>query len=159
MPSNASPLRVSSASFANGQPIPQRLSCDGANLSPDLTWSGAPSGTRSYAIVMDDTDTPSDFTHWLVYDLPADTHHLQEGAASASKRLEGASEGLNNFGRAGYGGPCPPGGSAHHYVFRVYALDTDPALPAEEDRQQLEAAIGKHVLAQGILTGTYQRGG
>jgi Raf kinase inhibitor-like YbhB/YbcL family protein len=152
-------LRLSSSSFADGQPMPQRLTCDGANLSPNLSWSAAPAGTRSYAIVMEDSDTPFRFTHWLAYGISADTHQLAEGASSTASRLAHASEGLNNFGHIGYGGPCPPGGSTHHYVFRVYALDADPALAAGQDRKQLESAIKPHVLAQGTLTGLYQRAG
>lgn len=152
-------LKVSSASFMDGSVMPTRLTCDGPNLSPDLHWSTPPAGTKSYVIVMDDSDAPFGFTHWLAYDLPRDAQGLPEGASTSAKRLDHAAEGRNSFGNIGYGGPCPPTGKPHHYVFKVYALDADPALPAGQDESQLVAAIKTHVLAKGTLTGLYGRNG
>ncbi|WP_338015520.1 YbhB/YbcL family Raf kinase inhibitor-like protein [Dyella acidiphila] len=149
-------LQVSSHSFADGQRMPQRLSCDGPDVSPALQWTTI-AGAKSYAIVVDDPDAPQPFTHWLAYNIPADIHALPEAAAGAGKRLARAAEGSNGFGHAGYGGPCPPPGAPHHYVFRVYALDIDPALPSGQDEQRLDAAMQGHVLAQGQLTGLYGR--
>jgi Raf kinase inhibitor-like YbhB/YbcL family protein len=152
-------LHVSSSSFADGQSMPARLTCDGANASPELQWSAAPARTKSYVIVMNDTDTPSGFVHWLAYNIPAGTHEEHEGASTPSTRLIQAREGNNNFGHAGYGGPCPPPGSPHHYVLRVFALDVDPALAAGQDKEDVLAAIKGHVLARGQLTGLYARTG
>lgn len=153
------PLHITSSSFADGGRMPARLTCDGANVSPQLHFSTPPAGTRSFAIVVDDPDAPAAFAHWLAYGIPADVRELPEGASSASQRLERAAEGINSFGRMGYGGPCPPVGAAHHYLFRVYALDTMPALPSGASAQQVDAALQGHVLAEGRITGLYARGG
>lgn len=152
-------LQVSSSSFADGQTMPSRLTCDGTNLSPDLRWRAVPARTQSYAIVMDDPDAPSSFTHWLAYNIPVNSHELPEGAATPSKRLEQAAEGVNGFGKPGYGGPCPPGHSPHHYVFRVYALDVNPNLAAGLEPPQVLAAIKDHILAEGQIIGLYGRSG
>lgn len=152
-------LRVTSSSFADGGTIPPAFTCDGSNQSPDLRIASLPPGTRSLAIVVDDPDAPAAFTHWLAYDLPADTHALPAGASTPSVRLAHAMEGMNSFGHLGYGGPCPPQGSAHHYVFRVYALDANLALPAGASTDQVNGAMHGHVLAQGQITGLYARSG
>lgn len=153
------PLRVTSNSFADGGKMPARLTCDGTDLSPELHFSTPPAGTRSFAIVVEDPDAPTAFVHWLAYGVPADTRELPEGTSTASKRLEHSAEGINSFGRMGYGGPCPPEGAAHHYLFHIYALDTMPALPSGASAQQVNAAIQGHVLAEGRITGLYARGG
>lgn len=147
-------ITVSSSSFKNGGAIPVRLTCDGANVSPDIQWSAPPAGTKSIAIVMDDSDTPLFFTHWLAYDIPANTHDIPEGASTPSTRLGHAAEGANNFGNIGYGGPCPPSGT-HHYNFRVYALDVDLSLPSGQSKDQLADAVKGHVLAEGSITGVF----
>lgn len=158
MPAPAS-LQVSSSSFASGQSMPSKLTCDGSNLSPDIRWSTAPARTQSYAIVVDDPDAPPGFTHWLAYNIPATIHDLPEGASTPVKRLEQAAEGSNGFGHPGYGGPCPPGTTPHHYVFHVYALDMNPKLAAGLEQPQVMAAIKGHVLAEGRIVGLYGRGG
>lgn len=150
-------LPISSASFTDGGTIPAKLSCDGADLSPDIRLPTPPSGTRSFAIVVEDPDAPVAFAHWLAYGISADTRELQEGASTPSQRLEHAAEGVNGFGRIGYGGPCPPSGSTHHYVFHIYALDTVPALPSGASAEQVSTAIQGHVLAEGRITGLYTR--
>jgi Raf kinase inhibitor-like YbhB/YbcL family protein len=157
--STAAALHVSSSSFADGQGMPQKLTCDGASVSPDLQWSAGPAGTKSYVIVTTDPDAPISFTHWLAYNIPAQTHGLPEGASTPSKRLEQASEGTNGFGNTGYGGPCPPGDKVHHYVFRVYALDVNPGLATGQGKEQVAAAMQGHVLARGQITGVYGRQG
>jgi Raf kinase inhibitor-like YbhB/YbcL family protein len=151
------PLHVASASFKDGDTIPQKLTCDGLNISPDLQWPSPPSGTKSFVIVMDDPDAPLGFTHWIAYNIPADTRDVAEGASAANRRFDHAAEGINSFGNIGYGGPCPPSGSPHHYVFHVYALDVNPALPPGQTRDQLAAAVRGHVLAEGRITGLYGR--
>ena len=150
-------LSISSASFTDGGTIPAKLSCDGANLSPDIRLPTPPTGTRSFALVVMDPDAPAPFTHWLAYGIPADTRELPEGASTSSQRLQHAAEGINSFGRIGYGGPCPPSGTTHHYVFHIYALDNVPALPSGATAQQVNAALQGHVLAEGRLTGLYTR--
>ena len=150
-------LRVRSASFSDGGSIPRDFTCDGANLSPQLEWQSAPAGTKSLAIVMDDPDAPIDFTHWLVYNIPPGVRELAEGASQQGAMPHGSAEGMNNFGRSGYGGPCPPYGNSHHYVFRVYALDRVLDLSAGATRKQVDAAMRGHVVAQGQIIRIYQR--
>lgn len=147
-------MTVASSSFKNGGAIPARFSCDGANVSPDIQWSTPPAGTKSIAIVVDDSDTPLLFTHWLAYDIPASTHDIPEGASTPSTRLAHAVEGTNNFGDVGYGGPCPPSGT-HHYNFRIYALDVDLTLPPGQNKDQLADAVQGHILAKGLITGVF----
>jgi Raf kinase inhibitor-like YbhB/YbcL family protein len=148
------PITVTSSSFTNGNAIPARFTCDGANVSPDIQWSALPAGTKSIAIVADDSDTPLLFTHWLAYDIPASTHDIPEGASTPSTRLDHAEEGSNGFGNIGYGGPCPPSGT-HHYNFRVYALDVGLTLPSGQSKEQLASAVKGHVLAEGMITGLF----
>jgi Raf kinase inhibitor-like YbhB/YbcL family protein len=152
-------MNFSSTSFSNHAAIPSRYTCDGANTSPELDWSGAPDATKSFAIIMHDPDAPVDFTHWLAFNIPSSVHQLAEGASNDGAMPAGSAEGMNGFGRTGYGGPCPPHGKAHHYVLQLYALNADPGLPAGASREQLEAAMRSHIVASGRLTGTYQRGG
>lgn len=145
-------LHVSSSAFSEGQPIPEKYSCDGRNLSPPLKWNGAPEKTKSLAIIVDDPDAPSGtFTHWVLYDLPAKTSELKEGSSGAGK------EGVNSFKKKGYGGPCPPPNGAHRYVFHVYALDIDSLGKAGLSKQDVSAAMKGHVLAEGQLIGKYKR--
>lgn len=151
------PLALTSGSFKDGDTMPQKLTCDGLNISPDLQWPSAPSDTKSFAIVMDDPDAPLGFTHWIAYNIPPDTRDVAEGASTHNKRFDHAAEGVNSFGDIGYGGPCPPSGPPHHYVFHVYALDVNPALPPGQARDQLAAAVRGHVLAEGRITGLYGR--
>jgi hypothetical protein len=137
--------------------IPRRHTCDGANLSPHLQWQSSPAGTKSLAIVMDDPDAPIDFTHWLVYNIPSGVRELAEGASTQGAMPQGSAEGRNNFGRLGYGGPCPPPGNPHHYVFRVYALDLLLHLPPGASKKQLDAAMQLHIVSQGQIVGIYRR--
>lgn len=150
-------LAVSSSSFPKAGSIARRYTCDGANISPQLEWQNPPAGTKSFALVMDDPDTPSDFTHWLIYNISFRVRQLPEGASPRGSLPAGSREGANSFGRSQYGGPCPPPGNPHRYFFRLYALDLQLDLPAGATRQQLEAAISGHILAQGQIVGTYQR--
>jgi hypothetical protein len=150
-------LQIQSESFSNGGAIPRQYTCDGANDSPSLHWRNAPAGTKTFALVMSDPDAPVDFTHWIAYNIPASARELAEGASARGNMPEGSDEGTNSFGRFGYGGPCPPPGRPHHYVFRVYALDIRLNLPPGASRRQVESAIGEHVLAVGEITGLYRR--
>ena len=146
-------LTVTSRSFASNGEIPVDYTCDGANRSPQLTWSAPPPGTKSFAIVVEDPDAPSGaFTQWIVYNINADTRALPEGVDAATV---GGSSGLNDFKRPGYGGPCPPQLEMHHYAFRVFALNSQLGEGPELDRDSFEAAMSGHVLAAGTLVGSF----
>lgn len=145
------PFTITSAAFGDGESIPNEFTCDGANVPPPLSWRDAPHGTRSFALVVDDPDAPGGtFTHWLLYDVPAGTTHMTH--AAPGKTLP------NDFGRRGYGGPCPPPRHGpHRYVFSLYALDV-PALELRGDsRRALDRALHAHTLEVARLTGRYQR--
>jgi Raf kinase inhibitor-like YbhB/YbcL family protein len=147
---NSSPLMVSSPDLAGGT-VPREFTCDGANRFPRLQWNTPPSGTQELAIELLDPDAPGGtFTHWLVYGIPP----AISGLAAVPAR---AAEGVNDFGRRGYGGPCPQRGPAHHYHFVVLALDTRLGLAAGATRSELESRASGHVLARGELVATYQR--
>lgn len=147
---NSAPLTVSSPDLPRDM-FPREFSCDGANRLPQLQWSAPPSGTQEVAIELLDPDAPGGtFTHWLVFGLSPSSTSLAAVPASAA-------EGVNDFGRRGYGGPCPPRGPAHHYHFVVLALDTRLGLAAGATRSDLESRASGHVLAKGELVATYQR--
>jgi Raf kinase inhibitor-like YbhB/YbcL family protein len=153
---------LQSSSFAHERGIPQKHTCEGPDISPALAWSGAPSKTRSFALIVDDPDAPdpraptTTWVHWLVYNIPATAAALPEG--TTSKNLpEGAREGMNDWKRVGYGGPCPPTGR-HRYFHKLYALDTVLADLNVPSRVTLEKAMAGHVLAETQLMGTYQKG-
>jgi hypothetical protein len=152
---------LSSPSFHNNQPIPAKHTGEGPDVSPALKWEGAPLGTKSFALICDDPDAPvGTWLHWLIYDIPAKTTGLPENVAKTDTvaALGGAKQGITDFGRAGYGGPMPPRGhGAHHYYFKLYALDAELNLPAKATRKHLEDAMGGHVLAKAELIGTYER--
>lgn len=141
---------VTSPAFANGQPVPKQFTCDGNGAPPPITVDHAPKGTSSFAIIVDDPDAPQGtFTHWLAYDVPAGGDTLR---TTAGKTLK------NDFGKKGYGGPCPPRGhGSHRYYFTVYAVDV-PALDVSGDsRDDLEAALKGHTLGTARLMGRYER--
>jgi Raf kinase inhibitor-like YbhB/YbcL family protein len=158
-PIHGQALEFRSANFADGGAIPRWFTCDAAGVSPGLEWPAVPLKTKSLAIVVDDPDAPFDFTHWLVYNIPADARALAENARGQSAMPEGAIEGANSYGRAGYAGPCPPADQLHHYYFHLYALDARLNLPAGATRKQIDAAIAQHILAQGQTIGIYRRSG
>jgi Raf kinase inhibitor-like YbhB/YbcL family protein len=143
---------LQSSAFTHGEPIPGRHSCEGEDVSPPLSWSGAPEGTRSLALVVDDPDAPArTFTHWLGWGLDPGTQGLGEGEAAPV-------EGRNDFGTSGYRGPCPPPGHGRHrYFFQLYALDFEPDLRAGAGKRELERALEGHTLAVAELIGTYER--
>jgi Raf kinase inhibitor-like YbhB/YbcL family protein len=143
---------LQSSGFEHGAPIPRRNSCEGEDLSPPLSWSGAPDGTRSLALVVDDPDAPAGtFTHWLGWGLDPGAQGLGEGEAAPV-------EGRNDFGTSGYRGPCPPPGHGpHRYSFRLYALDSDFDLQPGAGKPDLERALEGHTLAAAELIGTYER--
>jgi Raf kinase inhibitor-like YbhB/YbcL family protein len=161
-------FELSSTAFKNGGAIPQKYSytgygCTGHNISPELRWSGAPAGTKSFALTMFDSDARSGvgWWHWVVYNIPGDAVHLATGAGAASGDLmpSEATQGRNDFQTVGYGGPCPPSGdSAHHYHFTLYALDAElSGLSPLTSGPTLVAALHGHILGKAELTGVFQR--
>ncbi|HXH06460.1 MAG TPA: YbhB/YbcL family Raf kinase inhibitor-like protein [Vicinamibacterales bacterium] len=147
---------LTSPAFADGAFIPVRYTCDGENLSPPLQWADPPSGTRSFVLIVDDPDAPAGtFTHWVLFDLPGAERHLPE----APPQKTAGRSGRNDFGKQGYGGPCPPRGHGpHRYFFRLSALDVDSLkLAAGARRSEVEAAMKGHVLGAAQLMGRYER--
>ncbi|MGA7933962.1 MAG: YbhB/YbcL family Raf kinase inhibitor-like protein [Kovacikia sp.] len=152
-------MMLTSPAFQSNGLIPARYTCDGNNTSPPLQWEAPPAGTRSLALMMDDPDAPSGtFLHWIAYDLPADLRQLPEGLPAQAKLSNGGIQANNDFGKPGYGGPCPPGG-VHRYVFKLYGLDRTIAPAQITTRDQFLAAIKGHILASGELVGRYRRQG
>ena len=151
-------LSVSSSAFEDGQEIPAKYTCQGQDISPSLSWEGVPGGAQSLALIMDDPDAPGGtFTHWVLFNIPADSRHLPEAMPVTARLSDGILQGRSDFGRTGYGGPCPPPGPVHHYRFVIYALDKQLGLKTGSTRQQVLDAIAGHILAQGQLVGTYRR--
>jgi Raf kinase inhibitor-like YbhB/YbcL family protein len=149
-------MRLTSAAFSDGELIPPKYTCDGVDVSPPVGWADVPDGVRSLALIVEDPDAPRGvFVHWLIYGIPSSESALTEGAGTESSAK--ARQGRNDFGKAAYGGPCPPSGT-HRYFFRLYALDDDLAkLPAAATRQELESAMKEHILAETQLMGRYER--
>lgn len=151
-------IQVSSPAFADGATILTEYTCDGEDASPPLRWSGAPEGTESIALVADDPDAPGGtWVHWVRYAIPPDVTELAGGSPDDALLSNGARHGTNDFKRLGYGGPCPPRGSPHRYFFKVYALDIEVGLAPGATKKELLRSMEGHILAQGRLTGTYQR--
>jgi hypothetical protein len=154
-------LTLKSAAFAPDGAIPSRYTCEGEDVSPPLAWSGAPAGTRSLALIVDDPDAPdpaapkTTWVHWVLYDIPAHAGGLYEDVDPA-KLPDGTREGVNDWGRTGYGGPCPPIGR-HRYFHKLYALDTVLGDLHRPKKAALEKAMKGHVLAEAVLVGTYQK--
>jgi Raf kinase inhibitor-like YbhB/YbcL family protein len=146
-------IQLNSDAFKNGQPIPRQFTCDGADQTPVLRWGAPPEGTKSFALVIDDPDAPNGtFRHWGVFDIPPSARSIGDG-----KRI--GTEVANDFGKAGYGGPCPPKGHGpHHYHFKLFALDTERlGLSPNAKVADVENAARRHAIAEGELVGTYER--
>jgi Raf kinase inhibitor-like YbhB/YbcL family protein len=149
-------VALSSTSIQDGK-IPSQYTCDGADSSPQLSWTAPPAGTKSFALIMTDPDAPvGTFVHWVLYDIPASTRELTAGIPKQDQLPDNSRQGSNDFDKNGYGGPCPPRGT-HHYVFSLYALDTTLALPPGATRSQVESGMKGHILAHGGLIATYKR--
>jgi len=159
-PADASPgaFILESTAFQSGGAIPKPFACDGQDQSPPLDWSAPPAGTKGLALVLHDPEAPGgDWAHWVLYDVPPVARRLDAGVARGAQLPNGVRQGVNSAGVAGYSGPCPPPGPAHHYVFELSALDSQPALDAGATRDSLTRASTGHVLATATLTGTYGR--
>jgi len=160
-PPKAAAFRLASPSFAADHAIPKQHTCAGADLSPPLEWSGAPEGTKSFALVVDDPDAPDPaapkmvWVHWVLYNVPADTTSLPANV-KAAHAPGGALDGLNDWKKPGWRGPCPPIGR-HRYFFRLYALDTKLADLHHPTKERLLATMQGHVLATAELVGTFAK--
>jgi Raf kinase inhibitor-like YbhB/YbcL family protein len=149
-------LRLILSAFADGGAIPKLHTCDGADLSPSLEWTGEPAGTQSFALIVDDPDAPAGtWNHWLLYDLPPSVHVLAQGYRPGAQGVSGT----NDFGKPGYGGPCPPKGHGpHRYFIKLYALDVPTlGLRPGARRSDLDRALKGHILAETQYLGRYER--
>jgi len=157
-PAAAATFELTSTSFEPDGTIPTKYSCSGDNISPELSWRNAPKETQSLVLIVDDPDNPKKvIVHWLVYDLPPATHELADATPDKATLPDGAKQGKNEDGKTRWRGPCPPQGAAHHYFFKLYALDQPTGLKPKATRAQIDAAIKGHVLAEAELIGRYQK--
>ena len=149
---------VSSDAFPEDGQIPVAYTCDGTNISPPLTWGPVPQGTAGIAILVTDPDAPGGtFIHWVVYNIPQGTRGVPAGGTGKDVLPAGSVQGVNDFGRQAYGGPCPPKGKPHHYHFAVYALDSTISPAGKRDGRMIEKAFAGHILAKGETVGVYRR--
>jgi len=150
-------FQIKSTAFEHGGNIPKKYTCDGADVSPPLSWTSPPEATKSLALICDDPDAPmGTWVHWVLFDLPPNTRELPEGVSTQEILPDGSKQGTTDFGRVGYGGPCPPSGT-HRYYFKLYALNANPDLRPGLTKEELLKAIEKNILAQAELMGRYQR--
>ena len=149
-------LTLISAAFAAGAVIPAEFCC--SRISPPLSWSQVPEGTKSIAVLCDDPDAPAgDWVHWVLFNLPSDATELPKGMPTIPILPNGAIQGTTDYGRSGYDGPCPPPGRPHRYLFKVFALDTKLSLTPKARKSDLLKAMQGHILAQGELMGKFGR--
>lgn len=152
-------MQLVSASFLQGLTIPDRYTCEGMNISPELHWKNPPEKTGSFALIVDDPDAPGKtWTHWLLYNIPADMNNLPESLSPAEIKNRKILQGLNDFKKTGYGGPCPPyGHGPHRYFFKLYALDDMLNLANGITKDELEQMLKGHILARAELIGRFER--
>jgi len=151
-------FRLTAKSFSDGTPIPLKHTCDGQDLSPELAWTDPPAGTGSLALICDDPDAPvGTWVHWVLWGVGAETRSLPEGLGKKVSLPKEYREGISDFGRKGYGGPCPPSGKPHRYFFKLYALDIVPRLSPNDRKSDLLEAMQGHILDETKLMGTYKR--
>jgi Raf kinase inhibitor-like YbhB/YbcL family protein len=151
-------LKLTTPAFTAGGDIPAQYTCDGSDLSPALSWNSPPEGTQSFALILEDPDAPGGtWVHWVLYDLPPTERELPTGVPRKDTLPSGARQGRNDFGKTGYGGPCPPPGPAHRYYFKLYALDKKLDLRSGSTRTQVDRSMRGHILAHADLMGRYHR--
>ena len=151
-------MTLKSAGFKDGAPIPKIYSCEGEDLSPELAWSGAPAGTKSFALICDDPDAPvGTWVHWVIYNIPGSCSSLPKGVPQKARLENGALQGVNSWPKTGYNGPCPPPGKPHRYFFRLYALDSVLELKENASKEELLKALKGRILGEAELMGTYRR--
>jgi Raf kinase inhibitor-like YbhB/YbcL family protein len=149
---------LSSPALVAGEEIPKLHTCQGADQSPALSWHGAPAGTKQFALIVDDPDAPvGTWVHWVVYGVPNSTTELPQAVPPSETLADGARQGLNDFGKVGYGGPCPPPGKPHRYFFKIYALDASIHLKPRASKADLLRAIEGHILGRAELMATFKR--
>ncbi len=155
----ASSLELTSPAFKEGQPIAKIYSCDGKNKAPAFAWTGAPIGTKTFALISDDPDAPmaTPWVHWVVFNIPATKTGLSKPLGRRQVLPDGTKQGVNTSLHIGYDGPCPPPGKLHRYFFKLYALDIALTLNSGITKEQLLTAMEGHILVQAELMGTYQR--
>jgi Raf kinase inhibitor-like YbhB/YbcL family protein len=152
-------MKISSTAFADRKSIPQNYTCDGANISPDLSWTDVPKGAKSLVLVVEDPDAPAGtWVHWTVYNIPVDAKGLPSGVPNLLNLPHGVQQGKNSFHKIGYGGPCPPPGHGpHRYFFRLYALDAVLDIRPGVDRRELDEAMKSHIVGRAELVGRFER--
>jgi hypothetical protein len=151
-------MKLTSNAFEDGKAIPVKYTGFDADVSPPLHWSGAPAGTKGFALICDDPDAPmGTWVHWVIYGLPATADGLPEGVPAEESLLSGARQGVNDFRRVGYGGPLPPAGKPHRYFFKLYALDIELSLRPWASKTELLRTMKGHTLAEAQIVGTFQR--
>ncbi|MFA4956101.1 MAG: YbhB/YbcL family Raf kinase inhibitor-like protein [Candidatus Methanoperedens sp.] len=151
-------ISISAERFKDGETIPDIYTCKGKDISPTLSWKGIPVGTKSIALIMDDPDAPGGtFVHWVLYNVQPQTQKLPESMPFDKVLADGSIQGMTDFGRTGYGGPCPPPGKTHRYYFKIYALDSKITLVPGASKKQLENEMSGHILAKGEIVGIYKR--
>lgn len=150
-------MKISSQAFKEGEFIPKKFTCDGANVSPPLSWSEVPPKVKTFALISDDPDAPrGTWVHWVLFNIPASVTALPENVLKTRTIPNGARQGVNDSRGIGYDGPCPPGG-VHRYYFKLYALDSEMGLEPGCTKADLEQSMGGHILAQAQLMGRYKR--
>lgn len=151
-------LEITSSAFENGSYIPQKYTCGSLNISPPFSWNNVPSGTKSFVIIGDDHDASfGSWVHWVVFNIPADKREFQEAVSCENVLLKGIIQGTNDFGKVGYGGPCPPAGKPHRYFFSLYALDAILSLKEEARKKDVVEAMKGHIIAETKVFGLYKR--
>ncbi len=151
-------LNIKSPVFNNGDMMDAKYTCKGEDISPPLSWDGAPAGTKSFALICDDPDAPfMTWVHWVIYDIPANVSQLEENVPKDKELPSGARQGKNDFRKIGYGGPCPPPGGPHRYFFKLYALDAVLGLEPGLTKKALLKAMEGHILDEAQIIGKFKR--
>ena len=151
-------FELKSPNFKAGSTIPPEFTCVGADISPALEWNAPPANAQSFALIADDPDAPvGTWVHWVLYNLPAKTRSLSQAFPKSDRSEDGTLQGRNDFGKIGYGGPCPPPGKPHRYFFRLYALDTQLNLKPGASKKDLDRAMQSHILAETEYMGRFSR--
>lgn len=151
-------FKLTSSAFAFGEPIPLKYTADGADVSPPLKWEGAPAGVKSFVLICEDPDAPvGNWVHWVMYGIPPEVSELPENVEPHPEVMNGIKQGVNDFGRIGYGGPAPPRGKPHRYFFRLYALNSRLDAEAGLSKKAVIRLLAGHVIAEAEWMGTYRR--
>ena len=151
-------MTLTSSALKAGGSLPKQYTCDGANESPPLAWSDVPTGANTYVLIVEDPDAPSGtWVHWVVYDMPLSLKELPAGVPPSDQLAQGGMQGTNDFHKLGYGGPCPPPGKSHRYVFTLYAVTQASKIKPNATKADVLKAIEGHVIGQAELSATYKR--